>query len=368
MEHVDYSSSTSGDLRQVAEEEAASPFNLSDGPLIKIRSLVYSIKDSVLLFTVHHLVFDAPSIRIFLSELAESYRKLTSNTPSSDRSEVVQYRNFVSLERERYAANGDIMRSELQEYLDGRIAALKLPLDHIRPRQRNFAGTAVTQTLSRELSDTIRHVSRGLGVTPFTAFVTGYAVLLHAYSGQDDLIIGSAATTRYIGEFQESIGCFINLVPIRVKLWGNPTLEELVSRIRLAAAQALRFQHYPFAKVVETLNPTRDASHHVLVQAAMGFGRDRNTVHDFCTATGTPVTFPDTNAEFDLYLDITDTGETFRIIWQFSEELFEAATIQRMQRHFANALEAMTKADSLRVSHVPLITDEGKRAHYQDLE
>lgn len=237
--------------RAAAQEETARPFELERGPLFRAHLQQLADEDHVLLITVHHTVFDGSSFPVLLAELSESYAGAVAGTAAQLPELPVQFADFAVWERDRL--QGETLK-ELTDYWSENLRGapvLQLPTDRPRPLVQTYQGTTESRDLGDKILTRLTTLGRDEGATLFMTLMAAYHVLLHRYSGQDDIVVGTVSANRSRPELQPVIGYLINTLPVRVDLSGDPTFREVLERTKAASLGAFGHQDLPFAKIVE---------------------------------------------------------------------------------------------------------------------
>ena len=256
---------------RLAEEIAREPFPLSSPPLWRARLLRLAPDDHLLVFIVHHIVFDGWSLGVFVQELGALYGAAREGKEAELEPLPIQYADYADWQREWLQGETlDELVRYWREQLDG-LPVLEFPTDRPRPSEVTFDGTATRRTLPPELVERVRSLARSEGVSPFTVYVAAYFVLLHRYTGQDDLVLGSPTVNRDHAEVEPLIGFFINMLVLRADASGDPTFKEFVGRLRPVVQEAFAHGGLPFEKLVDAVRPVRDPSRSPLFQLAYTF-------------------------------------------------------------------------------------------------
>src|SRR5262245_35079390 len=254
------------EARHRIEVDARTPFDLARGPLLRTTLLQLGEADYFFLLSAHHIVADGWSMGLFSRELAALYPATLMGRPTPLPELPIQYADFAAWQR-RWL-QGDVLGRHLG-YWKTQLAGLPtLPLvtDHPRPSVQAFHGAFHPFDLDAVLTDRLRALSRTEGVTLFMTHLAAFAVLLHRYTGEVDIVIGSPAAGRTRRELELLIGFFVNSLVMRIDLSGDPTFSELLQRVQRTALDAFKYQDLPFETLVEELHPVRDASRNPLFQ------------------------------------------------------------------------------------------------------
>lgn len=337
-----------------ARELARQPFSLSTGPLYRTRLLRLD-RDGhahILLWVASHAIADGWSVGVLLRELAAHYHALRSGEPHRLPELPVRFADYAVWQRRLVARHAERLLAHWRERLDG-CSALRLPTDRARQRIQAFDGATHTFRVPRETRRRLVELSRRAGASPFTAFLAGYAVLLGGQAEQHDFAIGVPVAGRSCQELEQLMGSFINTVPLRVDLSGDPTFRELVCRVRDIALDAFAHQELPFGKLVEGLRPARDPGTNPICQTVLSFGSvplaDREmrlapdvTARLFGISNGT--------VRFETELALEDAGDELDGRFDYRTDLFEPETATRLCERYRSILETVAADPDRRLS------------------
>jgi hypothetical protein len=334
---------------RIAMREAAQPFDLVQGPLFRVTLLRLAEKESILLITSHHIVMDGWSMGVFNRELAALYGASVVNRSSPLPDLPIQYCDYALWQRER--SQRDMLGSQLRYWkrqLAG-LAVLALPTDRLRPPVRSYNGARETLQLSAETATQLKALSQREGATLFMTLLAAVNVLFHRYTGQNDIVVGSPVANRTTPELEPMIGLVVNTLILRTDMSGNPTFREVIARVREVCLGAYAHQDLPFEKLVEELHPARDTSRNPLFQVAFTL---HNTPDQAPTLTGirttpfatgsvSPFDRGNDTAKFDLTVSMIETDGVIKGLLEYSTDLFDRTTIQRMAGHFRALLHSI---------------------------
>ncbi|MBG0823061.1 amino acid adenylation domain-containing protein [Planomonospora sp. ID91781] len=343
------------EFERIAAEESSAPFPLDRAPLWRAR-LVRLGPDGTgqdewrLLFVAHHTVYDAWSAQLFAEELAELCAALREERPPRLPELAIQYADYAVWQRDRLA--GGALDADLdywREKLAGSVP-LELPPDRPRPEEFGYAGAAVGFSVPDGTSERVAELARRTSTTPFMVLLTAFAALLARWTGRTDVVVGSPVAGRETPELNPLIGMFVNTLPLRIDLGGDPAFGEALERVRATVMEALDHQDVPFAKLVEALRPPRDPGRTPLYQ--IGFNQLPIDAHGRQLSTGT--------AKTDLTLEVQSPQGRLGGWIEYSTELFEEGTVRRLLSAFLVLLEAAVGDPGRPVSRLPLL-DGGER-------
>ncbi|HEX7317735.1 MAG TPA: amino acid adenylation domain-containing protein [Pyrinomonadaceae bacterium] len=346
----------------LAREEARRPFDLARGPLLRTSLVRLGEREHVLLVTMHHIVSDGWSVGVLMREVAALYDAFSRGEESPLAELPIQYADFARWQRE--CVRGELLETQLSYWkrqLEGAPAVLELPADHSRPAVQTYEGARQSLQLPEALSAAIKNLGRKEGHTLFVTLLTSFVALLHRYTGQQDIVVGSPVSGRNRLETEELVGFFVNTLALRANLGGGPTFAELAGRVRDAVLEAHAHQDVPFEKVVEALQVERDLSRSPLFQVMFvlkNASADEQKVSGLALA---PLEIDNGTAKFDLTLYVEETARGLLGTFEYNTSLFEPRTIARMLAHFHTLLESVVADEHHRVSELPLLDGAERR-------
>jgi amino acid adenylation domain-containing protein len=341
---------------RLAADEARTPFDLAHGPLLHVRLVRLADDDHLLVLTLHHIVADGWSMGLLLRELGALYGAFSNGRPSPLAELPIQYADFAVWQRESLAtATLDEQTAYWWDHLAGAPGTLDLPTDRPRPAKPTYQGGLHTFELSPATSTALRTLCQHEGISLFMGLLAAFQALLSRYSGQDDLVIGAPVSGRAGTETEGLIGFFVNTLALRADLSGDPTFRELLGRVRAATLGAYEHQELPFERLVEAIQPERDPSRHPIFQVM--FALQSPMALDLSGLSIQPVPLFSGTSKFDLTLFVEEAPTGLRGLLEYSTDLFEAATIQRLAAHFLRLVDAAVADPDLRISALPLLTD-----------
>jgi len=349
--------------QELAEAEARHPFDLAAAPPLRARLLRLAPDDHLLLLTLHHIVADGWSMGVFYRELAALYRATIADEVATLPELPIQYPDYALWQRRWLEAEGlEHHLAYWRDRLQG-LTVLELPADRPRPLAQTYRGARALFEIDPETTQGIRALGRESGTTLFMTLLAAFKALLHRYTGQDDLAVGSVSANRNRAELEGLIGFFVNTLVLRTPLAGDPSFREALGRVRETALGAYAHQEVPFERLVEELEPERSLSRTPLVQVMFTLQTD----------AGGPLALPGLmlecesvftgTAKFDLTLDLAASGAGLRGEFEYNSDLFTEATIRRLAGHFQQLLRGIVADPDRRLSGLPLMAeDERKQA------
>lgn len=353
------------EARRILALEGRRPFNLSEGPLIRCHLLRLAESEHIVLVTTHHIVTDGWSMGIFHRELMDLYEAFTAGRPSPLPELPIQYTDYAVWHRQWFS--GEVYESQLA-YWKKQFATLppvlELPADHPRANfqaYRAHRGLQQTLTLNPELTRRINDFCRKEEATPFMTLLAAFKVLLHRYTGEEDIVVGSPIAGRCMAETEPLIGLFINVLALRDDLSGDPTFRELLTRVKDTALGAYEHQDLPFETLVRELQPDRALTHNPIFQAMFVLQNEPMPPLEFAGIKSSHVQVENVTTNFDLTLDIVERNGQYLIKFESNADLFEEATITRMMGHLETLLAAIIANPQQKISKLPMLTEDERR-------
>jgi amino acid adenylation domain-containing protein len=343
--------------RQLATEESRRPFDLTRGPLLRVRVMRLSEADHVLTLALHHIITDGWSIGVLVNEVKTFYGAYANGQVSTLPELKIQYADYAAWQREWL--RGGVLEEGLSYWrreLSGKLPALNLPVD--RPRSTaSFKGANQTYLMSKELRDRVRNLSREEGVTTYMALLTAFSVLLYRRTGQPEMILGMTVAGRTPAEIEGMIGMFINMLPVRIDLKGGPSYREALSKVRDTAIRAHAHQDTPIEKIVEELELERIDGQAALIQVAFGMQNTPQVEAELPGLGVAPFAFENEAARFDLTVWVTETAEGLEVDWKYRADLFDHNTITTMSQQFEHLLLGITEDSGARLNTIEILTE-----------
>ncbi|NEU79910.1 non-ribosomal peptide synthetase [Nostoc sp. UIC 10630] len=348
--------------QRLFDAEVQKPFYLNQLPLVRWLLLKLSDQDHLLIHIEHHMVHDGWSFNnVFLNEFVELYQAFCLGNPSPLLELTLQFGDYAHWQREWVKSQeAEAQLAYWQQQLSGSPPLLELPSDRPRPAEQTYNGAQVRVELPISLCESLRVLSRQEGITLFMTTLAAFLVILHRYTRQDDLCVGTAVANRRMRETEQLIGMIVNNLVLRTDLSGNPTFRELLDRVRQVSLEAFANEDLPFDKVVEVLKPIRNLSYNPLFQVMFSFHdspRPDLTLPELNITTNVALSNKSTKFDLDVVLIPQHVGEKgISVIWEYNTDLFDAATIQQMAEQYQTLLVGIVANPEQRVSELPLLT------------
>ncbi|OJT19745.1 hypothetical protein BO221_36000 [Archangium sp. Cb G35] len=355
------------EVERRTSEESQKLFDLSRGPLLRGKVLRLAGQKHVVLVTMHHMVTDRWSLGVLVRELMALYEAYALGRPSPLPELPIQYADYAVWQREQF--QGEAQQRELaywKKQLTPLPPPLELPTDRPRPPLKSYRGARAFVKLPASLTRALKAMSQQEEATLYMLLLSAFQSVLHRYTGQTDLSVGSPIANRKLPELELLIGFFVNTLVMRTELSGNPTFRTLLQRVRKTCMEAYAHQDVPFEKLVEALQPERHLSRNPLFQVMFSF---QNTPRQDLAVHGLSSQYllvEPGSSKFDLLLELREETEDEITGWfEYDTDLFETATIHRLREHFLHVLERVAVSMEDRLSELPLM---GSQERQQVLE
>ncbi|MCM3906014.1 MAG: amino acid adenylation domain-containing protein [Pyrinomonadaceae bacterium] len=345
-------------LQRLIEQESQRPFDLATGPLVRTLLVRVAEDEHLLLLTMHHIVTDGWSLRVLMGELGELYKTFSKDHHESPLAELpIQYTDYAIWQRQ-WLQGGALQEQMLywQEQLQGAPALLELPTDHPRPPVQSFRGGFHTFTLPARLARQLRALGQQEGASLFMTLLAAFKVLLWRYSGQEQIVVGMPIANRKRVEVESLIGFFVNTLALSSKVSGELGFRELLRQVKETALGAYAHQDAPFEKLVEVLQPDRSLSYHPIFQVFFTFDTGSSSTLELPDLTLLPLDVGNGASKFDLALSLKETNGALRGSLEYSKDLFEQATIERMVRHLEILLESIVSEPERQLSTLGMLS------------
>jgi amino acid adenylation domain-containing protein len=354
-------------------EEIYRPFDLEQGPLMRVNLFTRSTQDHILLLMLHHIVTDMWSLAMLIYETSLLYQAEKTGVPARVKPFRAQFADHVRWEAEMLAAfEGERLWAYWQEQLAGELPVLNLPTDRPRPSVQTDRGSAQSVQFSAELTQSLKALAQARGATLYMIVLAAFQVLLYRYTGQEDILVGSPKARRR-REMARVMGYFVNPVVLRADLAGDPSFLAFLDQVRQTVEVAFEHDAYPFPLLVERLQPGRDPSRPPLFQVMFAWQKttrllDNKRMTSFALAKegrgmevgGFPleiVALEQRPMPFDWTLLVGESDKGLAVTLEYNVGLFDAATIGRTLKHFHTLLEGIVAAPEQCISALPLLTE-----------
>jgi len=344
------------DTQRILDDEANKAFDLKQAPLMRALLLKLSEQEHILLIVIHHIISDGWSRGVLLQELASHYCAFCQSRSPTLPELPIQYADYSVWQRDWL--QGDVLERQLgywKTQLDG-LTILELPTDKPRPKQQSYRGARTAIQLPAALTKDLKTLSQQQNVTLFMTLLAALQVLLHRYSGQDDIVVGTAIAGRNRQEIENLIGLFVNTLALRTDLSGTPSFRQLLSRVREVCLSAYAHQDLPFEKLVADLQVERDMSRHPLFQVMLVLQPAVYQDMQIPSLSINTLTMTNETAKFDLSFSFVELADGLTGTIEYNTDLFNTETISRLAGHFQTLLAAIVECPETTIAELPLLT------------
>jgi non-ribosomal peptide synthetase component F len=345
------------EARSIADAEARRPFNLARGWPLRSSVLRLDEQEHVLLVTMHHIVSDGWSVGILMKEMSLLYDAFSRGMASPLADLTIQYTDYAVWQRARLqAAVWEEQLDYWRKHLGDAPKKLELPVRS--PTAQTFRAGRGYVEWPKAVAEKLKSLSQREGATLFMTLLAAFQTLLHRYSGQDDIIVGTPTAGRNHAELEPLIGCFVKTLVMRADLSGNPTFRELLGRVRNTTLGAFAHQDVPFEKLVEELQPERDVQRTPIFRVWFVLQNAPLPPLELRGLTISPIWVSPDTSKFDLMLSMEEEADGLLIgILRYNSDLFDEETIAQMLRHFNVLLESVAEHPEWRLLDIPLVRE-----------
>ena len=351
-------------LAEIVENESRRPFNLEEVPLMRMCIVRLELEHHVVLQTVHHIVYDGWSLAVMYRELKVLYEAYIQNKPDPLPPLDIQYADFANWQNKHLESSE--MRKQLafwKQNLAGHLPVLELPTDSIRPAVQSYAGALHKFKFSKQFSESLRLFSISNESTLSMVMLAAFKILLHRYTSETDIIVGMPIANRNHHQIEKLVGFFVNSLVLKTSLDFDPSVIELISRVRSASSQAYENQDLPFERIVDEVQPARDIGHHPVFQVMFAFQNTPELPDSIGDAKMDLEVLDNGTSVFDVTLNLHDENEEIYGYFEYCTDIFNESTIERMLGHYKTLLEGMLANPKNRISQLQLLTNQ----EYQQL-
>ncbi|MEH2088947.1 amino acid adenylation domain-containing protein [Nostoc sp.] len=349
-------------VEQLAIKEAYKPFDLACDSVLRVKMWRVSQDEYVLLFTIHHIAADGWSKGVLIRELSAYYRTITTGSSVALPKLPIQYADFAIWQR-KWLTN-QVLEQQLsywKQHLTKAPPLLELPTDRRRPAIQTFRGGIERFQVDVGLRQQLKQLGQDSGSTLFMTLLAGFVVLLSRYSGQTDLVVGSPIANRNRQEIEGLIGFFVNTLALRFNLSQEQSFKALLEQVQQVTQNAYENQDLPFEMLIEELHLERNLDRNPLIQVMFALQNAPTNPWDLPGLKVEEMSWGLDAVRFDLEVHFWEVPQGLEGICYYSSDLFDAATIARMMKHFQNLLAAIVTNSEQPVSQLPLLTAQERQ-------
>lgn len=350
----------------LATKEAHQPFDLANGPILRVLLLRFCDREHLLIWNMHCIVCDGASSDLFYQDFTTIYKAFSAGKPSPLTPLSVQYADFTNWQYQWL--QGEVLESQVnywKQKLEGNLPIIELPYDHPHPQGvQTYRGDRAPLLLPKAVNHALTNLSQKLGATLFMTLLAAFELLLYRYSGQEDLLISFASAGRGQVETEGLIGFFSNTLVLRSNFAGNPTFRELLDRVRKDCLEAYTHQDLPFEKLIEELSPEqRSRNSSPLFQVKFSLNPPWSNGRGMASVQLPDLTMTSLfgyiyhgKTKYDLTLVLREQDNGLGMVFDYNAEIFDASTIERMLGHFKTLLEGIVANPDQPIAELPLLT------------
>jgi len=352
-------------VQSLAAMEAQRPFDLSQGPLLRSWLIRLSPSEHVVLLTMHHIISDGWSMGVLVEEVSTLYQAFSGGGLSPLAELRIQYADYTRWQRQYL--KGDVLRSKLnywKKQLHQAPPLIKLATDRPRPPVQSFRGAAQSFRLPAETTEALQEICRERGCTLFMALLAAFKILLHRYTNDEDIVVGTNVANRNNSQLEGLIGLFINNLVLRTRLTGNPSFYEFLEQVRQVCLQAYIHQDVPFEKVVDELRVERTLSYNPLFQALFVLQNNAVPTMKMPGLTLRTLGAQTKVSQFDLLVNMSETPQGLVGFIDYNTDLFNDSTISQMSERFQTLLKNIADNPDQSVGGLSSSKDQVQRLIY----
>jgi amino acid adenylation domain-containing protein len=348
------------------KDEESIPFDLENGPIFRAQIVKLKNDEHLLIFSTHHLVCDGWSGGVLLNDLSSIYSALvTGQEPRIEK--PVQFCEYARLQKQQHES-AEVLEAEAYwlKQFEGSIPILELPTDLPRPAIKTNNGFREILTIDREFYSQLKNVATKLNSTMYTLLLSGFNVLLHRLTGQDDIVVGIPVAGQTTPGFEDLVGHCANLLPIRSKPTPDMPFSDLFRAIKNGVFDAHDHQNYTFGRLIRKLNIPRDPSRIPLVSVIFNVDRVKESDSGWHGLEVEGIAYDKSYVSFELSFDIRDTGVELIVNCDSNSDLFGPETIRRWLGNFETLLKSVVSDPSQSLSKLTLLTEAERTQLLQD--
>ncbi|OZO04297.1 non-ribosomal peptide synthetase [Pseudomonas sp. IB20] len=367
---VAYETGDASQLEAWVQAQIAHPFDLEQGPLLRVKVLQLAPDEHVLVLVLHHIVSDGWSMQVMVDELVQMYVAYSQGKDVQLPALPIQYPDYALWQRSwMEAGEKERQLGYWRERLGGEQPVLELPLDHPRPAVQSYRGARLDVSVEAALVNGLKALAQREGVTLFMLLLASFQTLLYRYSGQSDIRVGVPIANRNRAETERLIGFFVNTQVLKADIDGQMTFSQVLAQVKQRALEAQSHQDLPFEQLVEALQPERSLSHNPLFQVMFNHqteGHKTRAAQQLPGLALEALEWGDQSAQFDLSLDTQESPEGLAASLTYATDLFNAATVERMAQHWQALLRAVVARAGNRVAQLAMLTKDEQRRVLHD--
>ena len=356
------------ELARCVEQAANKTFDLSRDLMLRAQLLKFSVNEHVLLVTMHHIASDGWSLGIFVREFQTLYNHYGQVKSGTLPPLPIQYVDYSAWQRKtELDATNSLSLEYWKDYLAGAPEIHSLTTDFLRPKVQSFKAGHLYRMFDVKMTQALKTLVRNSGTTLFVVLESLFAAIISRYSGNDDVVIGTAVANRSHKNIEGLIGYFVNMLPLRHHIDPNLSFQQFLEKANKEVVSTFEHQHIPFSKIVREAIPTLSSSINPLIQIT--FILQSNDVPDLslndinCQFKQTE----NTKTNFDLKLEVTESDNVLELHWEYAVELFNESSISQLARHFERLVTSVLNNDTMPMNQLEILNFEERHQQLVEL-
>lgn len=345
--------------KEITEKESHQPFDLTHGPLIRVKLLEMTENEHILLIIVHHIIYDGWSTGVLISELSELYNAFINNKKSPLKDLKIQYTDFAAWQRKKlHSETLEKLVNYWKKQLVGISPLLELPTDYPRPAIQSNKGNVLIFYIEEEVIVQLENYSKNENVTLFMTMLAAFYILLFKYSKQNDIAIGTAIANRNHRDLEDLIGFFVNTLVLRIIIDDKNQFREFLQCVKNITLDAYTHQDLPFEELVKIIQPERSLAHSPLFQVMFELQNTPNAEITLKDLNITPIEYDVHVAKFDLTFTLEKHNKGMRGLIEFNTDLFTMPTIERFVNHYKNILNKILVNSEVPIADISVMSEQ----------
>lgn len=322
------------------------PFDLTEGPLFRLKLIKVSDQEHYLMFDFHHIIFDGGSVAVFIDEFSRLYQGEVLPEPKVQYRKYSAWQNRLSLESQK--------EYWLNEF-SGEIPVLDLKTDEVRPQQQQFLGANLKCRIDAATSARVKALARRNGGTEFMVLLSAFMVLLSKYSRQQEVVVGTPTSGRTHADTHHMLGMFVNTLAIKGDVQQDQSFAEFFHKIKEKCLKAFDHQEYQFEDLVEMVVKERDLSRNPLFDVMFVLQNNETAELKIGEAVAEVVDYSPGVSKFDLTLTVFEDQNGYQLDFEYATSLFKKETIEQMAKHYRNLLTKALEAPETKINKLEML-------------
>ncbi len=346
-------------IEQAIDKISTKYIEVSDLPLFKLTFIEDTTDDCILVLNIHHIIADGISLDIFITDLNQFYNDMKSNDIQLVKAVETTYDYFDYVHNQKSGYNSDNIQ-EARKYwkkkLEGELTVLDLPIKKIRPQVQTYNGEILHSKINSTLFQKIEAIARDRGVSNFTVFVSVLKILFRRYTSHNDIILGTAVSGREFREFENVIGLFSNIIPLRDNIEKYDTFTDILKKVNKTINESFEHQSYPFENIIEDLSLERDMSRGAIFDFAVTYGYKDETEFALEGVTSKNIPAKGNNSKFDILFSFIENDDILDLELTYNTDLYDSAMISLIPKHIESILAEVVNSPDREVDEINILS------------